>query len=208
MIEPTLVIGVDPDLHTTALAVVYADQQGDRLMRVGTLRVPRSVTQDRAVVESCRQISVLFHQWIDAEIQRCTAKRIAVFVEGQQIYTMGRTGNPNDIAKLAQVAGAAAVVAWASCYPHEPSLSMPAPHRWKGTVPKDIHQARICAWLGFKHSRVRKHIILPEIPYRVDGAESLNQGDWFHVLDAVGIACWGLREIRNENHRPRGRPKK
>lgn len=118
-----------------------------------------------------------------------------VVVEGQEIsYTARSGGNPRSILFLATTAGG-----WLSQASDLATgkVLFPTPQKWKGTVPKRIHQSRIYKKLGIPSEVVGKDknaYARPVSTPDVLGANELNKADWKHVGDAAGLALWGLEQ--------------
>lgn len=169
-----LVIGVDPDSDTTAWAV--ADRS--TLYAVGIVR--------GGLREMVVGLEAAASPW---------GPQIAV-VEGQTIYPGSKVA-PNDIVKLARFAGFAAGILAAV---HSLPVLIPMPFDWKGQAPKEINQARTFAHYGILYEvrggRSGKYCVPSGCAKaaKVKGASSLNNGDWKHVGDAVGLALWGARQ--------------
>jgi len=125
---------------------------------------------------------------------------LLVVLEGQKIrQALGaQTENPQNIVVLAFAAGAA-LGATMSAFP-EAKVIVPDAQEWKGSVPKKIHQARILkaqGWEGQKRSDYMTVVGDPKdlIGRDVIGAEIIKSSDWKHVLDGVGLAHWGQRQL-------------
>ncbi len=99
---------------------------------------------------------------------------LSICVEGQQFYGTERSkGDPNDLIRLAQVAGA--VLGGLLTGRPDATYSMPLPRQWKGSTPKAIHHTRLARdyphWVG---------------PVARDTPKSKQH----HVWDAVGLLEW------------------
>lgn len=97
------------------------------------------------------------------------------------------------------VSSGAALGATMSAFP-EAKVIVPDAQEWKGSVPKKIHQARILkaqGWEGQKRSDYMTVVGDPKdlIGRDVIGAEIIKSSDWKHVLDGVGLAHWGQRQL-------------
>ncbi len=149
------VMGVDPDLRYCAFSVVSGDS-----LETSIFEAPRREVQAMIEVLAEKLSGLLDIYQPDL-----------VVIEGQQIYLKGGKARPDDILKLAQVAGACAAL----CAAHycKPKIIIPKPGLWKGQVPKIIHQRRLCEKHGIEHT------------------------DWpkkhrSHAIDSAGLAYWGL----------------
>lgn len=175
----TYFLGVDPDLHNSAIAIV--DEHGNPvLVRVASTR---GATKMYAVTEQISELSNVFPKLADWVLACCT-------VEGQKIYDRAQGGkaDPQDILHLAQVAGAAAMACnalWPSA-----TLLIPQPAEWKKQVPKEIHQGRVLRRLNWPCAQAKGYCYPTKTPATLDGAGGLKQSDWKHAVDAFGLALW------------------
>ena len=179
-------LGVDPDLHTTGIAEVSDTGQ---LLRVSVARVGKEYKGRAAAEEMTR---VVFGALGEISSQ-CDMDHIHAAVESQEIVSTSRRGaNPCDLLDLAYVTGAAA----AALYFHR--VWMPKPQKWKGSVPKKIHQARTFIKAGGATYEMKGG----KDPYVVPltwitpapRCEGLKKSDWKHVMDAIGLAYWAKEE--------------
>jgi len=182
-----IAIGIDPDLHNTGIAVVDADS----ILAVGVAKISAKLKGDEAVVEMCEELARFF----DFHPAFNHHAKIGV-VEGQQLYR-GKTKNPDSILRLAQVAGAA-VGAVIRDFDYLQRMFFPRPVNWKGSVPKFIHQARTLMGFGIASERVgRDPKTMWARPAHLPLADCVlltpvTKGQWKHVVDAIGLARWGL----------------
>lgn len=109
---------------------------------------------------------------------------LRIVIEGQLIYPSSKE-QPNDLLKLARIAGAAAGVC-SMLYPDK-KIIIPKPYEWKGTVPKPVHQARLFHKLGWGYKKTRGYAY----PLKPAVGKYLNQSEWKHVADAIGLMQWG-----------------
>ncbi|MCP4897869.1 MAG: crossover junction endodeoxyribonuclease RuvC [bacterium] len=189
-------LGIDPDLHDTGLALCASD----RVLAVGVVRVARKLTGDAAVLRMSKALAEYIPPWM-AQLQGHEgfnpAALDALVVEGQELYLV-KTGNPDSILRLAQVAGAALSVAQAVGDPT--TALIPRPKTWKGTVPKDIHQARMLTRYGWKYKKKgtgKNQWCCPVSlgPHRILSTVKWPEGCWKHIVDAIGLGRWGLQKI-------------
>jgi hypothetical protein len=100
-----------------------------------------------------------------------------VWIESQVVYPRSKVP-PNDLIKLAQSAGR-----WAGRYD---ALGVEAyfvePARWKGQVPKEIHQQRIV-----------NDLTTFELAISVRATKSIALAKRHNMLDAIGIGLWALK---------------
>jgi len=161
-------LGIDPDLHTLAWA--YVDETL-KPTHVGVIRAPKSQNQVLAMIRAIGD----FQPFIS---------RVACAVESQELY-VGNDASPRDILHLAQVAGAAA--GWFI----SPSMYFPRPSEWKGQVDKLAHQKKVLAKAGISSYEImggRNPYCRPAMPASCNGTEQLNESDYKHVVDAIGLA--------------------
>lgn len=170
-----IVLGIDPDLHSTALA--GWDMKKRVVTFVGVIRVSEKLKGREAAVAMCQELA---KYPLDDDV---------VVIEGQEIrYTARKGADPQDIVNLAVVAGGAASQA-------KGRVLMPSPSQWKGSIPKAVHQARVLGKLGWPSETVGRSTRAYTRPTGgfegVLGAKDLGKEDWKHVVDAIGLAMWG-----------------
>lgn len=180
-------LGIDPDTHDMPVAEV--DEAG-KLVRIDMLTVSKKLTGRDALIEMCSKLNTC-----SKGIALCEKYFIAVTVEGQELYQFGKskTANPKSIMFLATVAGAAM-----SAYGSTAHLYMPTPQEWKGTVPKQIHQARILSRMGVNYVSTGSYSFPTSLSI---GSVTLSRGDWKHAVDAIGLAQWGREQYQAEQAR-------
>ena len=190
------VLGFDPDLHNAGLAiiedargprsvgpllvvrllhVVQVDKnlKGDQAVRAMVAALPhRSPHDDRVIVRTV-------NGWDGFDYRHA-------IVEGQESYRGKGNGasTPDVLIRLAHVAGAAA---------REYAGTIVAPKVWKGSIPKEVKQARICSRLGWTYE-VRAGWVEPT------GAgpaafPHIKGKQWSHVVDAIGLALWKIEQL-------------
>lgn len=182
-------IGIDPDLHTCPIAVVNKD---GKPVYLDITRIPASLHNQEAVTAMSKALCTAarsLSQWLHDQPYAAEG----FVVEAQEVVYTAKTGkNPRDIVLLAGVAGAAlAAMSFALGVPGKYVV----PVSWKGTRPKQVHQAQICLRLGWEYElRGKKEdgYAVPKEPPKMDGGK-INTGDWKHAMDAIGLALW-LRE--------------
>jgi len=176
-----MILGIDPDLHNVGVAFLSLDGTGAAvtvLKNPGVLGLAKSPPEDFYL----------------------TPPHLIV-VEGQTIYP-GKTKNPKDIMHLSCAAGVLVGLLSAS---FESPIIMPEPREWKGSGPKQIHQGRILSRLGVEYDRAGTRQSGYCYPthwpdHAPQGAGTLNKGDWKHVVDAIGLAQYGLKEYKSRSH--------
>jgi hypothetical protein len=176
----SLVLGFDPDFHNSGLAVVEFDRRftTPRLTHAAVIKVPKALKGDAAVAAM-----------IDA-LPECPAVLNRAIIEGQENYRGKSKGRatPDVLIRLAHIAGAARRE-----YGKDGEVIV-APKTWKGGTKKTIHQARICARMGWDCQAMSgwvKPIGLPESVLRL----GIKGKQWSHVLDAIGLALYGIEQL-------------
>jgi len=193
--SPVYFIGADPDMHTTALAVVDA---AGSVLAVFVIKSPDQT--DRAACMA--MVSEIRDFFVSDQLPRGC---FAFAVESQEIaYTAKGGKNPRSLLLLANISGALLASAhflWGS---NDGStgdktgdgtlLMLPAPQAWKGSIPKQAHQLHVLRELGWEPEKVgplKTGYCRPKvIPATVLNADVINPSDWKHVIDAIGLARW------------------
>ena len=179
-------IGHDPDVGSPATA--WFDQGPDPVQ----WRV--SVNKATSLEEACRVAHLQANLVIAAWEHRGKPEALAA-VESQQIYGRMQAEDPNDLLKIAKVAGAFLGPLMAAGIPAFFAL----PSDWKDSVKKHIHQARILDREGVPHKQMgggRPYTVPTEIPKGWSCAVPM-WSDWKHAVDALGLA----RHAENEHRR-------
>lgn len=196
-------LGIDPDTSRTAMA--FIECATGRLEAVYLVKQPKEV-KERSVGMACRVADALIRPYLlnpDVPDGKLTHEFIrlpdpsnfptlACAVEGQEIYRgMSKTRSPEDILKLGPISGAAISclhLLWPAT-----EIYMPQPKQWKGQVPKRAHQARILQACGMEYATAggaNGYCFPTKGHENVVGAADINQGDWKHVVDAIGLAMY------------------
>ena len=169
-------IGIDPGVHKCGVAIAqYKTWPGHGMARVTcSAFVARADYAEMPCVTGMDMASQIV-----LRLQPMADGPVCICIEGQQIYPSEKSeGDPNDMVKVAVVAGAlAGALAYACAVSNtpKPRLAMPLPREWKGSVPKDIHHKRL--------ARDYPHWVEP---VEADTPKSLQN----HVWDAVGLLEW------------------
>ena len=160
----TYYIGIDPDTKATGIALIGPDGLAAvRLARAkGRYAVDRLPGMACAISDAVEEL---------AEFGDVHAGAVEL------MHIRPHERNPNSIINVQAVAGMA--IAALREYTHD--IHTPIPSKWKGTVPKEIHQKRILAAEGIDVDAP----IFQGIP------KSMRT----HVVDGIGLARWvqGLR---------------
>lgn len=186
-------LGIDPDLHSTALAIISRTPDNPdgmvSIKKVKIIRIPDSLKK------SCPAV----YMAITPNLLKEDITVSGLAMEGQEVFsTRMRGGNPQDIIHLAQMAGVLMQKAVAAFAPKQ--VFMPEPVQWKGSVPKEIHHARICRRLGLEYSLRGGTSGLYAVPKdHKKIAPDINAGDWKHAMDAVGLALYAMDRFSLQN---------
>lgn len=175
-------MGVDPGTHATAIAVLAVSG--------GVVHEIRWVLVRAKTVDE--MISRIANVNSEAIAHRCP---ILGMVEGQY-FNKALKRNPDDILRVALVAGAAACRLSTLC-----PVQVIKPQDWKGSIPKRVSQKRIAEGLGIDGSLSSRNTKsdsywVPKMPqFRLAepviiqaSHRPLKVGDWSHLMDAVGLA--------------------
>lgn len=172
-------IGIDPDLHTTAIAV--ADLEKVRHLEV--VRVPSKLKGHDAVLamaQESRRVCMIEH-----------AVEAIPVIESQRVYSRHDKANPNSLILLAQVTGAFLndlENTWGGA-------QLVYPQDWKGQQDKYINQGFTYKHYGWEYTihdnpkNKKDWYCVPEI----EGFD-VRDSDWKHLGDALGIALWAAKE--------------
>lgn len=188
-----VVLGADPDLHSTSLCLVEA-ATGNPLA-VQCVKSAKGLKGRAAVVSTIKALQGCVRSMLVALDE---PQLIAACVESQEIAYSSKTGaNPRDLMMLANISGCLLAE---SGY-ETPNLLLPAPADWKGQVPKQIHQARIYGKMLWDYEKIgkdpKKGYSRPtNVPTDLVVVGELNKADWKHVGDAIGLAQWCVGMIK------------
>ena len=98
-------------------------------------------------------------------------------IEVPQVYRHS-PGDPNDLINVSVISGAAL----AACAGFD-TVELPRPKRWKGSVPKDVHNRRVLAKLSNRERCVLQECGVPKYLLH-------------NVIDAIGLGMWGVDAYR------------
>jgi len=175
-------IGIDPDVHTCAIACLIEHSEGTEIA-VRVVRNPHGKGREAALIMACD----VFEDYKGSEdIDVLT-------VEGQDVRYTGKTShaNPQDVCNLSLITGAAY-----ACIPAVVKYS-PLPREWKGTVLKHIKQCRILDGLGIPYTMAGgTHPYPVPINFERYCVGKVNATDWKDLTDALGLAAWGLAKCQ------------
>lgn len=171
-----MILAFDPDLHNTA----WAHCTYDRKLTGGIIRVDPGYKGDDAVTEMAIELGM--------EGEHNQHAGYTLLVESQELH-YGHRSAPKDIIRLAQVAGAIL-----GSFGVSPShVRLVSPSTWKGQVPKEIHQARVCKKLGWDFEPMSDYVRPAQKHW--EGFTIHKPSDWKHLMDAVGLALWGREKL-------------
>ena len=171
-----IALGVDPDSCATGWAVASENT----ILAVGVIRGPGDI------------FSMWKHSGLLLEsVIRKHSPAIAV-IEGQHHH--GAVPDA-DITKLSHIAGG--IGGQLALLFSSLKLVLPEPGKWKGQTPKVVNQARTMTHYGVLFERLTNYCVPTGCATisRVEGALSLNRGDWKHVGDAIGLARYGSKLV-------------
>ncbi len=162
-------LGIDPDTKTTGLALVGPEGLvAVKLARAkGQYAVDRLPGMAAAIEEAVRSLGNL----VDGDL--------VVAIELMHIRPHER--NPNSIINVQAVAGMA--ISSTVLLDADAKILTPIPSKWKGTVPKPIHQKRLLAAEGIDMDDP----IFGVIP------KSMRN----HVVDGIGLARWAEKQSKS-----------
>jgi len=183
-------LGIDPDLHNTALALLEVDIADlltfvpfvPTILDLTTASISSKFTGQEAVIRMIVALKSELSIFIGLhDVDLCV-------VEGQQKYFGTSPAKVEDLIQLSHISGAAAAYFTSNCT--DASIAIPTPNMWKGSIPKPIHQARVLNALGWKAKKATSYSYPKKPPERFD----FNQGQWKHLVDAIGLGWWGLKK--------------
>ncbi len=154
-------VGIDPGVHECGVAIEGHYRKA--FLISGTLS------------EMLRQLNGSLHLAVRrGDLYLC--------VEGQQIYRSEKSkGDPNDMIRVAQVAGAVLGMLMADPLLTPTAYEVPLPRTWKGATPKAIH-----------HERLKR-----DYPQWIEPvAAETTKHKQHHVWDAVGLLEWHRKQTQ------------
>lgn len=183
------VLGFDPDLHNSGIAVVRPKPDGYEIVALAVAKVPRTITHDAAVLAMVDALPYVGYH-------------THVVVEGQEKYrgVSGAQAKPEDLIRLAHVAGAA--LRFYGAHLDLTHKEIVLPKVWKKQTKKEWKHARICSALRWAYAP-RAGWALPTgpEPRRLEEEFDISGKQWSHVLDAIGLAMWKLEQLAGKGYR-------
>lgn len=203
-------IGVDPDTTVTAVAIVDIEPDTPKLLAAYMVKQKGSKERKATLAMSDMVMGMLEKR---VELFPVPELIEVVVVEGQELYlgneiddtwdgrttiknrkTKKKTPNPRSILWLAPISGLW-IMFLRIIAPNAMRL-FPAPAAWKGQTPKPIHHARIGKAMGWKMAKASGYCFPDEGENVVPMGTKINKGDWKHLMDAIGLALWGGKELK------------
>lgn len=193
----TAVIGIDPDSTKVGLCgwVRHPDGSGrDQPAWVASTDVSSSLRGVMGVNE-------IFEQCCQAMGHMPHGTPLIV-VEAMRLRrdSDSATKNPQSIVDLSFLGGIAVA---AALRVHGAGLVLPVePQQWKGTIPKEVHHSRILDQLNWGKKILSDHA-RPLNPDLLDVKQfsTLKAAHWKHVMDAIGLAKYGIKQLEATQHK-------
>lgn len=182
------VIGIDPDTRHLGVCGWSRGEPGPKW--VATTHLSKDVKG--AHVHMFREALRLFE-----EVPRFPRPLILLEV---MRYRVGENVTPQSLIDLNFVGGTVAAAAL-TAYPDARVIPV-EPSQWKGSVKKQIHHTRLMTQLAWRHEVLKSYVRPIDPP--VIRVGKIKPADWKHVLDGVGLARWGLEQLKIAS-RVRGR---
>lgn len=183
--RPPFALGFDPGTKCSALAL--AVQGPGRILEIHVFTAPNAPAMETAL-----------GRYLPAR----RGERGLLVTEGQQFYTDQPQATAASLLPLAALSG------YVRSWGHRQGLRTrcPLPVEWKGSIAKRVHQAQILKAMGWEHELHKglvyrsQHMPKPFVPegitVRRNGREiapnALTPQEEFDVIDACGLARWGL----------------
>lgn len=173
-------LGIDPDLHSTGIALV---ENGKTVLAVRCPLVSSNFRKEAAVVQMAGAMEIIL-----AELFSEYGKPDVCAVESQKVYLKSRV-RPQDLIDLSKVAGVA--IGLVRAYYSAVRIECIGSKTWKGDVPKPISQKRILRSVGipFEPGTVPTKIL--RLPEGIGFEKLTTKAQMIDVIDAIGLAVWG-----------------
>lgn len=178
--------GFDPDSKNCGVCYIKLKQSNGKV-QISEL-VPSHISHsldlsgDRAVLAMIEKLAKDHPAWGYGK-----SSGPVIVSERMEAYTHKREAAPN-LLMLEQVSGAWQGI-WKALYP-DCELIWTLPKEWKGTVPKKIHHKRIINKLGLSARLAPRS----DSKYYIDEWPHLKPAQNYHILDAVGLALFGIQK--------------
>ena len=192
------VLGIDPDTQASGWAIVT---EGPKVLSAGVVNTRHLHLKG---LEAASQQGKKLSQKIRSLIKDPLEEKIdSVVIEAQQVYRYfyKKPVNPNNLITLAYVSGAA--IGGSFC--HE-NVRLVLPREWKGTTSKGVSHRQIVRSLeGWttpdrvcKTASITEVTIDPSTKCEIDLDGLVGGGPWSEIMDAIGIALYGLKRLKCE----------
>lgn len=180
----TEVVGIDPDSKAVGVAISsYVPRHVERSWGLACLKPKQKWGGVMAASELAQ-----------ATVRLRSGEARLIVVEAMRVRRYGgdsATKNPQSLVDLAFLGG---VVAGVLGSPERTVVLPVEPNDWKGSVRKPMHHCRVLAKLGWQAKRFGDHA-RPETNPSGNYFTPVKGADWKHVMDAVGLALWGVEEL-------------
>lgn len=190
-LNPTaLVIGIDPDSRNVGLCGWWARLSSPEW--VATTHVKSSgVFAAQELFDQCRAV-----------FEAVSHRNALIVVEAMRIHRNAgdsSTKNPQSLVDLSFLGGIVAAAALATI-PASTVLPVEASY-WKGTLKKKVQHSRLLTQLGWDKQVLSDYARPKTFPADLSALSQVSKGDWKHVMDAIGLAQWGVRQLEDERRR-------
>lgn len=177
-------VGLDPDLHDLAIGYWHNGQPSHaEVIHVKRVKGRTGQIAVQDMVKAMWPLPTLMPQGLKG-----------VAIEAQTLRRLGpkQHKRPEDIVILGNVAGAALGMLSLTVPIH--LIDFTTPEEWKGSIPKNVMQARLYTDLGWGYEMVGDAYARPLRPTTSFG--NISAGQWKHVGDALLLARWASQQSR------------
>jgi len=174
----TLALGIDPDTKSTGWALLERKQSDTRIVGVGLVRAKGRLAADRipGMADELERCMCNYRLGIEAPLDM-------VVIEWMHLRPTYKEKNPNAILSVQAIAGMCVSATRSLRAKH---VFTPTPPEWKKTMKKESKQRAILRSLRLSDElRDSDGEFIP-------GAAKLPASMRTHVIDALGLALWGL----------------
>ena len=189
-----IVLGIDPDTNNTGYALLEEGDEGVKVLVCGVVDT-RSTKGILAVEKTAEGLRDALAKLPPADL---VIAEYPVHYNGGPGVRHGRPNkvNPNSLVMLAAVSGAAV---GAANLKEGGKSALARPAVWKGQQSKGANQRQSCRIIGWKFKVTSNYsIALTEVtPHKdtvVNEWKGRSKKPWSEILDAVGIALYGLNK--------------
>ena len=183
-----LVLGIDPDTNGTGFALVEEDDRNVRVIECGIIDT-RGTTGILGVERSIEGLYKILPTLPEAH---------GVIAEYPESYNRGvgrpQSVDPNNLIMLAAISGAALIAANVG---EGGPRQLVRPKVWKGQQSKGANHRHTCRIIGWKWAQSGTYkqalgTVTPKDDVKVHGWKGRSGKPWSEILDATGIAIYGL----------------